>query len=200
MDTATLPVPPALEPHAFPDPRKVGMIVFLLSEVAFFSTLILAYVVYFGKSQVGPTPAEVLSLPLVFATTACLLGSSVTVHVAGKWLRHGNARDFLLWWSATIVLGVVFLLGTAHEWSELIGQHHLTISRNLFGTTYYTLVGFHAAHVTVGVIAMSIVLGLALRGQLSDRDHTPVELVSWYWHFVDAVWVVVFVVVYLAGQ
>jgi len=198
--TLRLPATPPLATATTLDPRKVGMLAFLLSEVAFFTTLIVAYVVYFGRSLTGPTPAEVLSLPLVFATTACLLGSSVTVHMAGKWLRHGNPKDFVLWWSATIVLGVVFLLGTAYEWSELIGHHRLTIGRNLFGTTYYTLVGFHAAHVTVGVIAMAVVLGLSLRGRLSEHDHVPVELVSWYWHFVDVVWVVVFVIVYLAGQ
>ena len=91
-------------------------------------------------------------------------------------------------------------MGTAYEWHELIDRHHLTISRNLFGTTYYTLVGFHALHVTVGVIVMLIVLGLALGRQVTSANRAGVELVSWYWHFVDGVWVVVFTVVYLVGR
>ena len=93
-----------------------------------------------------------------------------------------------------------FLAGTGYEWHELIAHHHLTISRNLFGTTFYTLVGFHGAHVTVGVIVMLILLGLALRGAVTAKHHGGVELVSWYWHFVDAVWVVVFTVVYVVGR
>ena len=103
-------------------------------------------------------------------------------------------------WAATIGLGVAFLGGTAFEWHDLIERHHLTISRNLFGTTYYTLVGLHALHVSGGVIVMLIVLGLALRRQVSAANPAGVGLVSWYWHFVDGVWVVVFTVVYLVGR
>src|SRR6202043_2383571 len=98
---------------------------------------------------------------LVLCTTACLLASSATVHLAEKTLGRGNQNGFILWWAATILLGVVFLWGTAFEWHDLIYRHHLTISRNLFGSTYYTLVGLHATHVTVGVTIMLIVLGLA---------------------------------------
>jgi cytochrome c oxidase subunit 3 len=180
-------------------PQQWGMLSFLLSEVAFFGTLITAYIALWGQDQFGPTP-EVLSLPLVIGTTICLLSSSGTIHIAEKCLRAGSRAKFLLWWTATIVLGVLFLTGTAYEWHGLITEHGLTISRNLFGTTYYTLVGFHALHVTVGVFAMLITLALAVRGAVSARNHTGVQLVSWYWHFVDAVWVVVFTVVYLVGR
>ena len=107
---------------------------------------------------------------------------------------------FRLWWALTILLGVIFLAGTAYEWRELIEEKHLTIGRNLFGTTYYTLVGFHAFHVSAGVVALLIVLGLAFRGQVRAGHALGVELVSWYWHFVDGVWIVVFVVVYLLGR
>ena len=100
-----------------------------------------------------------LSLPLVIGMTVCLLSSSVTVHLAEKSLRSGARSAFMRWWSATILLGIAFLAGTGYEWTTLIGRHGLTISRNLFGTTYYTLVGFHALHVTVGVIVMLILLG-----------------------------------------
>src|SRR5262249_50512493 len=107
---------------------------------------------------------------------------------------------FVLAWTATIALGLAFLLGTAYEWRELIVEHHLTISRNLFGSTFFTLVGFHALHVTIGVVAMLIVLGRTLARQLSTSDQQAVQLVGWYWHFVDGVWIVVFTVVYLVGR
>jgi cytochrome c oxidase subunit III len=186
-------------PRAALSPQQWGMLSFLFSEVAFFSTLIVAYVAFMGTDQSGPTPA-VLSLPLVICTTICLLSSSGTVCLAEKHLRAGSRGAFILWWFVTIVLGTLFLLGTAFEWRELIGEHHLTIGRNLFGSTYYTLVGFHALHVTAGVMAMLIVLGLALRGKVTANNQMGVELISWYWHFVDGVWIVVLSVVYLIGR
>jgi cytochrome c oxidase subunit 3/cytochrome o ubiquinol oxidase subunit 3 len=176
------------------------MISFLLSEVALFSTLIVTYIFYLGRDTVGPTPAEALKLSLVVWTTACLLASSGTIHMAERTLERGNQGRFTLWWLATIVLGVVFLGGTAFEWHDLIYDKGLTISRNLFGTTYYTLVGLHALHVTGGVTIMLIVLGLALGRKVTSANRAGVGLVSWYWHFVDAVWVVVFTVVYLVGR
>jgi cytochrome c oxidase subunit 3 len=188
-------VPPPIAPEKRLTGPQWGMITFLISEVAFFSTLIVAYLAYIGKDKSGPKPAEVLSLKLVIGTTICLLLSSGTVHVADGAIRSGRVSAFLGWWTATIVLGVAFLAGTGYEWYELIVRRHLTISTNLFGTTFYTLVGFHAAHVTVGVIMMLIFLGLALRGAVTATHHGGVELVSWYWHFVDCVWVVVFTVV-----
>ena len=118
----------------------------------------------------------------------------------GAGAAAGDHAAFCLWWAATIVLGVVFLLGTAYEWRELIVRHHLTISRNLFGTTYYTLVGFHGLHVTGRAVMMLIVLGLALAAGDPASNRLGVELVSWYWHFVDGVWVVVFTVVYVFGR
>ena len=120
--------------------------------------------------------------------------------MAERRLERGNQVGFLRWWLATLVLGAAFLVGTAFEWRDLIDRHHLTISRNMFGTAYFTLVGFHAFHVTVGVIVMSIVFGLALRRQITERNKTGVEVVSWYWHFVDGVWVVVFTLVYVVGR
>jgi cytochrome c oxidase subunit 3/cytochrome o ubiquinol oxidase subunit 3 len=176
------------------------MISFLVSEVALFSTLIVTYIFYLGKDVVGPTPAKALKLPLVLCTTACLLASSVTIHRAEKMLGRADQGRFIRWWAATILLGMVFLGGTAFEWRELIYRHQLTISRNLFGTTYYTLVGLHALHVTGGVTIMLVVLGLAVRRQVTAANGAAVGLVSWYWHFVDGVWVVVFTVVYLVGR
>src|SRR5262245_11444315 len=176
-----------------------GMLAFLASEASLFTTLIVVYLAYLKVDQEGPTPA-VLSLPLVIGTTICLLASSVTVHVAVRSLGLDNRAAFVRWWSATIVLGILFLLGTAYEWRALIVEHGLTISRNLFGSTYYTLVGFHALHLSAGVLVMLIVLGLTIARLLTIKDHAGAELVSWYWHFVDAVWVAVFTVVYVVGR
>jgi cytochrome c oxidase subunit 3/cytochrome o ubiquinol oxidase subunit 3 len=193
-------LPPPIVAERGLTPAQWGMVSFLVSEAALFCTLIVVYLTFLGADQTGPTPA-VLSLPLVIATTVCLLSSSVTVHLAEKSLRSGFRSAFIRWWSATIVLGITFLSGTAYEWNSLIVEHGLTISRNLFGTTYYTLVGFHALHLTIGVIAMLIVLGVALSHQVSgQRSGVGVQLVSWYWHFVDGVWLVVFTVVYLVGR
>ena len=195
---AVFPLPPLIPHEVRPDGFKVGMIAFLVSEAAFFSTLIVAYVVYLG-SKTAPTP-EVLSLPLVIGTTICLLSSSLTIYLAEKALRAGGRGAFRVWWGLTILLGTLFLAGTAYEWYTLIWRDGLTISRNLFGTTYFTLVGFHALHVTVGVLLLILMFGLVQRRQITGPHSTGVELVSWYWHFVDGVWVVVFTVVYLIGR
>ena len=182
-----------------PTSSEWGMIGFLVSEATFFCTLIVVYLAFVGAVQSGPTPA-VLSLPLVIGMTGCLLSSSVTIHLAERSLRFGARSAFMRWWSATILLGIAFLAGTGCEWTNLIGQHGLTISRNAFGTTYYTLVGFHGLHVTVGVIAMLILLAFARNYGATTGKQVGVELVSWYWHFVDGVWIVVFTVVYLVGR
>lgn len=186
--------------HGALDPHKVGMIAFLCSEVAFFGTLIMVYVYFLNQTTSGsPKPSEVFSLNMVLIWTACLLASSGTVHLAERAIKRGQHTPFLFWWGLTIVLGILFLFGTGLEWSELIHKHGLTISTNLFGSTYYTLVGFHAAHVTVGVIILSIFFGLGLARQVSAKHHLGIELTSWYWHFVDAVWIVVFTLVYVVS-
>jgi cytochrome c oxidase subunit 3/cytochrome o ubiquinol oxidase subunit 3 len=176
------------------------MAAFLVSEAALFCTLIVTYLWFAGKDRVSPTPREALTLPLVLATTFCLLSSSATIHRAEQSLARADLRGFKRWWGATILLGAVFLGGTAFEWRELIVQHHLTISRNLFGTTYYTLVGFHGAHVTIGLVVLSIVLGLVAGKRVGSGHSAGVQLSAWYWHFVDAVWVAVFGVVYIAAR
>lgn len=181
------------------DPKKVGMASFLCSEAAFFTTLLVAYALYIGKDLVGPTPAEVLSLPLVIVNTIILLSSSVTIAVAMKRREQAHAGPFRLFLGLTILLGAAFIAGTAYEWKGLIEDHGLTISRNMFGTTFYTLIGFHAAHVTIGLILMTTLLGIHLAGRL-PAGSPAAELISWYWHFVDGVWIVVFTLVYLIGR
>lgn len=198
LSDGRVPAPaPPLVPERGLAPAQWGMLSFLVSEAAFFTTLIVVYRVYLKVGQDGPTSA-VLSLPLVICTTLCLLASSVTIHRAVHSLQGGMHAAFIRWWALSALLGVIFLAGTAWEWRELVLEHGLTPSRNLFGSTYYTLVGFHAFHVTGGVVAMLIVLGLAIRRLLSVESRQGIELVSWYWHFVDVVWVIVFAVVYLA--
>ncbi|HLJ93752.1 MAG TPA: cytochrome c oxidase subunit 3 [Gemmataceae bacterium] len=182
-------------------PVKVGMLTFLFSEVAFFGTLIMAYVYFLHQTtQEEPTPRQVFHLPTVLAASACLFSSSATIHLAERALHRDSVRGFLAWWGLTIVLGVLFLVGTGLEWNDLLSTWGLTMSRNLFGTTYFTLVGFHALHVTIGVLVMSIVFGLAQGRQITAANRTGVEVVAWYWHFVDGVWVVVFTLVYLVGR
>ena len=198
---AALPVPPAA-PQASQQlsTGQWGVLAFLLSEVAFFSTLIVAYIALLGHDRVGPAPAVALKLPVVICTTVLLLSSSLTIHLAEHGLRHGARTVFCAWWAATIALGIAFLVGTGYEWYGLITDYQLTPSRNLFGSAYYTLVGFHGLHVTAGVITMSIVLGLFLRRAVTERSGAGVGLVGWYWHFVDGVWIVVFTVVYVVGR
>jgi cytochrome c oxidase subunit 3/cytochrome o ubiquinol oxidase subunit 3 len=196
----SLPLPPSVEPSEGLGTARWGMIAFLLSEVAFFSTLIVTYITFMGQDRVGPTPGEVLSIGLVIGTTACLLSSSLTIHLAEGALHKRNRSMFAALWALTIVLGAAFLIGTGYEWKELIFKHGLTIDRNLFGTTFYTLVGFHGLHVTVGLICLIVILFLALGGEVNAQNSTGVVVVSWYWHFVDVVWVVVFTVVYVIGR
>jgi cytochrome c oxidase subunit III len=170
----------------------------IIAESSIFTIFVVAYLFYIGKSLTGPTPRQVLETPIFF--TICLLSSSLTIHYAGKFLARGARGAFLSLWSLTIVLGGLFLFGTGREWHRLIYEHGLTISSNLFGTTYYSLVGLHAFHVTVGMIMLVIAGMFAFAGRI-DREHSRrVEVLSMYWHFVDAVWVVVFSVVYVLGR
>jgi cytochrome c oxidase subunit 3/cytochrome o ubiquinol oxidase subunit 3 len=170
----------------------------IIAESAIFTIFVVAYLFYVGKSLSGPTPREVLETPIFY--TICLLSSSLTVHFAARSLHLGRRGPFLALWIATIVLGGLFLFGTAQEWHRLIYEHGLTISTNLFGTTYYSLVGLHATHVIVGLVMLSIVLIFGLAGRVGPEHSTRIEVLSMYWHFVDGVWVVVFTVVYVLGR
>ena len=170
----------------------------IIAESAIFTIFVVAYLFYVGKSLSGPTPREVLETPIFY--TICLLSSSLTIHFAGKLLERGRGSAFLALWLLTITLGALFLYGTGQEWHRLIYERGLTISTNLFGTTYYSLVGLHAFHVTAGLIMLSIVLLFGLAGRVGPEQSARVDVLSLYWHFVDAVWVVVFTVVYVIGR
>jgi len=174
------------------------MCALIAAESAIFVIFVVAYIFYIGKSPAGPTPREALEVPIFF--TICLLSSSLTIHFAVRALRQADIRRFARWWFATIVLGATFLYGTASEWHRLIYKVGLTISTNLFGTTYYSLVGLHGFHVVVGLILLSAVMAFTLLGAVKYEHAYRVDVLSLYWHFVDAVWVVVFTVVYLVGR
>lgn len=180
-----------------PDRGKVGVICLIATEFALFSIFLVAYIFYIGKSLAGPTPAQVLELPIW--ATICLLSSSVTAALAERAIKKDEMAGFKLWNAVTILLGLEFLRQTALEWRHLIVDDHLTISTNLFGTTFYSLVGLHASHVILGLTLLSITFALGLRGSMRGQARR-FELLSWYWHFVDAVWIAVFTVVYVIGR
>jgi cytochrome c oxidase subunit III len=198
MSAITTPVAGTPLAWKLPYRGKVGMACLIIAESAIFTIFVVAYLFYVGKSVTGPTPREVLETPIVY--TICLLSSSLTIHFAGKLLERGRRGVFLGLWLLTIVLGALFLYGTGQEWHRLIYEHGLTISTNLFGTTYYSLVGLHAFHVTAGLILLSIVLFFGLAGNVGTEQSARVNVLSLYWHFVDAVWIVVFTVVYVLGR
>jgi len=198
MSTIATPLPETPAAWTLPYRGTVGMTCLIFAESAIFTIFVVAYLFYVGKSLTGPTPREVLETPIFF--TVCLLSSSLTIHLAGKFLERGKRSGFLALWFLTIVLGGLFLYGTGQEWHRLIYEHGLTISTNLFGTTYYSLVGLHASHVIAGLVMLSIVLFFGLAGRVGPEQAARVDVLSMYWHFVDAVWVVVFTVVYVLGR
>lgn len=198
MSAISTPITQTPAAWKLPYRSKVGMACLIIAESAIFTIFVVAYLFYAGKSLTGPTPREVLETPIFF--TVCLLSSSITIHFASRFLERGGRGGFLGLWFLTIVLGGLFLFGTGTEWHRLIYEHGLTISTNLFGTTYYSLVGLHAFHVTVGLIMLSIVFLFGLAGRVGSEQSARVEVLSMYWHFVDAVWVVVFTVVYILGR
>src|SRR5713226_4726572 len=198
MSSVTTPITGSSSEWKLPYRGKVGMAGLIVAESAIFTIFVVAYLFYLGKSTSGPTPREVLETPIFF--TVCLLSSSLTIHLASKELARGHRVMFGILWSITIALGALFLFGTAREWHRLIFERGLTISTNLFGTTYYSLVGLHATHVTAGLIMLGIVLLFSLADRVGMEQSDRIETLSMYWHFVDAVWVVVFTVVYMIGR
>ena len=198
MSSTTIAPTSFEKPRSLPYKGQVGMLCLIVAESSIFTIFVVAYIYYIGKSLSGPTPREVLEIP-IFATV-CLLSSSLSIHAAVSALRKTQLAAFRLWWLVTLVLGGIFLTATGREWHHLIYHKGLTISTNLFGTTYYSLVGLHAFHVSVGLVGLAIVLILALRKLVRQEHFRNVETFAMYWHFVDAVWVVVFTVVYIVGR
>jgi len=195
---AAIPTATAQWSETLPRRGRVGIMLLILTESVFFSIFVVAYVFYSGKSLTGPYPRDVLSPPIL--NTICLLSSSITIVLAIHALRANSLRAFATWWFVTFALGLEFMIGTAIEWHHLIYHDGLTIRTNLFGTTYYSLVGLHALHVTIGLMLILLVLILTMCGYMNERHVERTDVLSWYWHFVDAVWVVVFLTVYVVGR
>ena len=190
MDTLTQPAEGLLQKKAL-----LATLLFLCSEAIFFACLIAAYVYYTGSSPEGPNAHKVLDPLKTAFYTVCLLSSSVTVYLAERAHRRGK-RGLSAWLAATMFLGAVFLYGEMQEYRKLLHEN-VTVSRDLFGSTYYTLTGFHALHVTVGLILLGTMLVISLRRRVGKPQKAALECISYYWHFVDLVWVVVFSVIYL---
>ncbi len=193
-----IPTPSVAWSETLPRKGRVGILALILTESVFFSIFVVAYVFYLGKSLAGPNPRDVLSTPIL--NTICLLSSSITSVIAIRSLRSGAIGAFTVWWFVTFALGLEFMIGTAMEWHKLIYHDGLTIRTNLFGTTYYSLVGLHALHVTIGLLLILLVGILTMCGYMNERHVERTDVLSWYWHFVDAVWVVVFLTVYVIGR
>ncbi len=188
--------PAALETSTGLDNRKLLMWLFLASECLLFGSLIGAYLLYRGQSVVGPYPEELFDIPFTSVSAFVLLMSSVTMVLALAAIQRGDQRGLRIWLLGTALLGLLFLSGQAFEFTEF-NREGLSLSSNLFGTTFYVLTGFHGAHVTVGVLILLSLLVMALRGRLTQRQSLNVELAGLYWHFVDVVWIVIFTLVYL---
>ena len=177
---------------------RLGVTMFIVSETTFFLTLIIGYAFYHTYPGAGPTAATSLDVGRTAAFSVLLFSSSATIWLAGRCYSREGQKGVAMWLIITVLLGGAFLFGQAIEYVELY-SHGVTISRNMFGTMFFTLTGFHGIHVFAGLTALAIVAWLVLLGEMKDKEsHAEAfEAVSLYWHFVDAVWVVVFSVVYL---
>jgi heme/copper-type cytochrome/quinol oxidase subunit 3 len=176
--------------------HKLGMALFLASETFFFAVLILAYIAYRGASADGPAAANSLDVTTAAIFTVFLLGSSGTLWLAEQSMTRERTNGMRLWLLVTVIFGAIFLVGQGWEYLRLINEN-VTIGRNLFGTTFFTLTGFHGLHVFSGLVALAILFSLALAGWFPGPHAIALETVGWYWHFVDGVWIVIFTIIYL---
>ncbi len=189
-------VEPTVQNGTGVDNRKLLMWLFLASDCLLFGSLIAAYLLYRGRSIVGPYPEDLFDIPFTSVSAFVLLMSSVTMVLALAAIQRGNVRNMRIWLFTTAVLGTLFVAGQVFEFTEF---HHegLSLSTNLFGTTFFVLTGFHGAHVTVGVLILMSLFVVSMRGGIQQKDSLAVELAGLYWHFVDIVWIVIFTLVYL---
>ena len=179
--------------------RKMLMWAFLGSDCMFFGSLIATYLAYKGKSITGPYPEDVFSIPVTSVSTFVLLMSSMSMVLAYSALTRGSLKGFRIWVLSTAILGMTFLAFQTFEFRDF-AQHGLTPRTNLFGTTFFTLTGFHGAHVTLGVVWLLSLFFYSFRaGGVTPERNLDVDLAALYWHFVDVVWIVIFTVIYLFG-
>ena len=178
------------------DKRKVMMWAFIGSDCLFFASLVSTYLLYRGKSVVGPYPYEVFNIPYTSVSAFVLLMSSLTMVLALGAIQRGDHTRLRIWLLATSILGCIFLGGQYFEFTVFVEQG-VTLQGNLFGSSFFTLTSFHGLHVTFGVVILMSFFVLSLRGRLSQEQSLNIELAGLYWHFVDIVWIVIFTVVYL---
>jgi cytochrome c oxidase subunit 3 len=178
------------------DTWKVGFWTFLGSETLFFGSFIATYMIYAGRSVEGPLPHEILDIPLTSISTFVLLMSSLAMVLALASVQRDSRKGALLWLMMTAGLGMLFLGFQAYEFTHFYHEG-LTLSTNLFGSSFFILTGFHGAHVTIGVIWLLILWVQTLAGRIGPGDALKVEIAGLYWHFVDIVWIVIFTLIYL---
>jgi heme/copper-type cytochrome/quinol oxidase subunit 3 len=189
--------PPDRETGAGVYNEKVAMWVFLGSEVMFFTALIGSYIILrVAHPDSWAAPGKVLNIPVTATNTFLLICSSVTMVKAFAAAQDDHQRGIRLWLVATVLIGATFVGVQVYEYWHLIEKGFVP-SEGLYGSTFYTMTGFHGFHVTMGVICMSFVTWKAFRGKYSARDHRGIEVIGLYWHFVDLVWIILFTIVYL---
>jgi heme/copper-type cytochrome/quinol oxidase subunit 3 len=193
---ATTTAPHSLETSTGVDNKKLLMWFFLASDCLFFGSFISAYLIYRDRNVVGPYQDELYDIPFTSISSFILLMSSLTMVLALSAIQRGDMRAMRIWLVATALLGITFLSGQAFEFTEFYNEG-LGVDRNLFGTTFFVLTGFHGAHVAVGVLILLSLVQASMSGKLTTRDSLAVELGGLYWHFVDIVWIVIFTLVYL---
>ena len=181
-------VRPATRPGARPIPLLVvGIVLFLGSELMFFASLFGMYFTLRARTQPwAPADVKVDLTRVVF--TSILIASSGTMQMAAVRIKQGNLVSMRRWIWLSFVMGVVFLAGQAHEWLTLPFRIHT----DAYGSAFYTMTGFHGLHVFAGLVLMLVVQGRAARGAYSGEDHAGVEVATYYWHFVDVVWIGLF--------
>jgi heme/copper-type cytochrome/quinol oxidase subunit 3 len=174
---------------------KLAMWLFLASECMLFGALITTYVLYRGRGE-GPFPADVFDIPYTSVSSFVLLASSLTMVLALSAAQERDTGRMRLWLLTTALLGMTFVGGQVYEFTAFYNEG-LTLSKNLFSSTFFVLTGFHGVHVTVGVLMLLSLVGLSSARRLPEDPSFPIEMVGLYWHFVDIVWIVIFTVVYL---
>lgn len=169
---------------------------FLASDCMLFGMLIMTYMIYRDRSVTGPFPQDLLNIPFTSVSAAVLLLSSLTMVLALAALQRGKVKTYRIWILATAALGLLFLGGQYFEFTEF-AEKGLSLSSNLFGSTFYVLTGFHGTHVGIGIIWLLSLFVMSFRGHVTPENAEKVEVAGLYWHFVDIVWIVLFTLVYL---
>ena len=176
--------------------NKLGMWLFLGSECLLFGGLISTYMLYRGRTQNGPKPDQVYDIPFTSISSFVLLMSSLTMVLAVSAAKHGDISRTRLWLCSTAALGSLFVGGQVYEFTAFY-REGLGFTTSLFGSSFYTLTGFHGVHVSVGIIMLISLVVITLRGRIDGNRSEVIDIVGLYWHFVDIVWIVIFTLVYL---